>query len=73
MSMWNSGSSDEEIIKKYGQKEFDKLKAKYGEKSIPPSDLYGFKPKLDDVQKQHHGIIGPGAKLKQIIKKENSK
>jgi hypothetical protein len=68
--MWNSGASDEEMIKIHGKDAVNKLKAKYKEGAIPVSDLYGFKQSYDDRQKLHYGITGLGARLKAIIKSQ---
>jgi hypothetical protein len=72
MHAWNSGMSDEEIIQRFGKSEFDRLKKKYDDGSIPVPDLLGYKPKEpeDKRVRLHRGLEGPGKALKSIIKQQ---
>ena len=76
MHAWNSGMEDEEIIKRFGKSEFDRLKQKYGEKSIPVPTLVGYTPSkeiTDPLRRRHYGLDGPGKQLRDIIKAEKEK
>ena len=69
MSAWNSGMADDEIVKQFGQSDYDSLKRKYGSKLIPVPDLYGYIPKepTDPVIRRHRGLDGLGKQLKSQI------
>ena len=73
MSAWNSGMADDEIVKQFGQSEFDRLTKKYGISSIPVPNLYGYIPKepTDPVIRHHRGLDGKGATLKSQIAQIN--
>jgi hypothetical protein len=72
MHAWNSGMSDDELIQKFGQGAFNRLKQKYGDGAIPVPDLVGYKPKEPEDKKVrlHRGLEGPGKALKSIIKQQ---
>lgn len=73
MTAWNSGMELDEVIASYGPEAesiWKELEAKYGDRSIPVPDLYGYKPKepTDPAYRRWKGLDGPGKELQRIIK-----
>jgi len=77
MHAWNSGMEDEEIIKRFGKSEFDRLKQKYGEKTMHVHTVAGYEHRpqeiTDPLRRSHYGLDGPGKQLRDIIKAEKEK
>ena len=69
---WNSGMEDDEIIQRYGHSALNRLKQKHGEKSIPVTDLHGFRQQepTDPLIRSHRGLDGNGKQLRALIKQQ---